>query len=121
MSSGTRAPRGSERLADTAALAELRREIRSRLHGYYGERLDDVVLHGSVARGTDEPDSDIDLLVLLHGDLDYFRELRTLVDLLYPFALESERVLSALPAASDEFRAGTLQLYRNAALEGMPL
>jgi len=97
------------------ALAELLRSVRNRLQEHYGERLDEVVLHGSVARGTQEPESDIDLLVLLRGDFDYFRELRTLVDLLYPLQLEAERVISALPVAAKDYRAGTLQLYRNAA------
>lgn len=103
------------------ALVELLRNVRGRLQEHYGERLEDVVLHGSVARGTDEPESDIDLLVLLRGELDYFRELRTLVDLLYPLQLEAERVISALPAAAAEYRAGALQLYRNAAHEGVAL
>lgn len=103
------------------ALAELLGKVRSILREHYGERLADVVLHGSVARGTDEPESDVDLLVLLRGELDYFRELRTLVDLLFPLQLDAERVISALPAAAEEYRRGTLQLYRNAAREGLAL
>lgn len=94
---------------------------RSRLQERYGDRLDSVILHGSVARGTQEAESDVDLLVLLRGELDYFRELRALVDLLYPLQLEAERVISALPAAADDYRGGTLQLYRNAAQEGVAL
>ena len=96
-------------------------QVRSRVRERYGDRLDAVILHGSVARGTQEEESDVDLLVLLRGELDYFRELRNLVDLLYPLQLEAERIISALPAASDEYHAGTLQLYRNAAREGVTL
>ena len=95
--------------------------VRARLRAHYGRRLADVVLHGSVARGTYEAESDVDLLVLLRGELDYFRELRTLVDLLYSLQLDHGRVVSALPASADEYRAGALQLYRNAAREGIAL
>lgn len=102
-------------------LNSLLARVRSRLQERYGDRLDSVILHGSVARGTQEAESDVDLLVLLRGELDYFRELRTLVDLLYPLQLEAERVLSALPAAAEDYRGGTLQLYRNAAREGVAL
>ena len=44
----------------------------------------------SAARGDAVPTSDIDLLVLLSQPLDYFAELRKIVDLLYPIQLESE-------------------------------
>ena len=42
-----------------------------------------------------------------------------MVEILYPLQLESERLISALPASLDEYRAGTLQLYRNAARDGL--
>ena len=63
--------------------------------------------------------SDMDLLVLLHKPFDYFQELRTIVDLLYPLQMESERLISAKPASVDEFEEGGLQLYRNAKREGV--
>jgi predicted nucleotidyltransferase len=93
-------------------------QAHTRLEEHYGARFAGLVLHGSVARGTSEPESDIDLLVLLWGDLDYFQELRTLVNLLYPLQLDFERVISALPASVEEYESGSLQLYRNAAREG---
>lgn len=93
-------------------------QARERLDEHYGPRLAGLVLYGSVARGTAETESDIDLLVLLRDELDYFHELRTVVDLLYPLQLEFERVISALPAAVEDYEAGSLQLYRNAAREG---
>jgi predicted nucleotidyltransferase len=93
-------------------------QARMRLEEHYGARFAGLVLHGSVARGTSEPESDIDLLILLRDDLDYFQELRTLVNLLYPLQLDFERVISALPAPVEEYESGSLQLYRNAAHEG---
>ena len=63
--------------------------------------------------------SDINLLVLLAQPLDYFKELRTLVDLLYPLQLEASHWISAKPADLDEFVAGTIQLYRNIQQEGI--
>ena len=75
------------------AVQTLLRRVRSRLEAHYGPRLAGVVLYGSVARRTEEPESDVDLLILLRGELDYFRELRTLVEILYPLQLESERLI----------------------------
>ena len=85
----------------------------------YGAKFRGLVLYGSVARGKTDPGSDIDLLVLLGPPVDYFRELRRIVDLLYPLQLDTDRLISAKPAAQEEFEQGRLQLYRNAKREGL--
>jgi len=89
------------------------------LERHYGSRFKGLVLYGSMARSRAGPSSDIDLLVLLSKPFDYFYELRQIVDLLYPLQIESERLISAKPAAMDEFEYGNLQLYRNAKREGL--
>lgn len=87
----------------------------------YGDRLQAVILFGSAARQALTPDSDLDLLVVLRPPFEYFQELRTLVDVLYPLQLESSHWISAKPASQTEFIAGTNQLYRNVQQEGIPL
>ena len=72
-----------------------------------------------MARGDYAVLSDIDLLVLLDQPLDYFTELRQLVDVLYPIQLESERLISAKPVLFKDFELGTVSLYRNARREGV--
>ena len=85
----------------------------------YGRRLKGVILYGSMARGDYAASSDIDLLVLLDLPLDYFAELRQLVDVLYPIQLESEQLISAKPVLFKDFELGTVSLYRNARREGV--
>lgn len=85
----------------------------------YGKRLKGVILYGSMARGEATNDSDIDLLVLLEPPLNYFAELRKLVDVLYPIQLESEQLISAKPVSFNDFEIGSLSLYRNARREGV--
>jgi uncharacterized protein len=94
-------------------------ECRELLRKHYGARLADVVLYGSVARGEDSEESDIDLLVLLQGDLDYFREIDSIIELLYPVQLRSTRQISAKPARRSDYENGTILLYRNAHSEGV--
>ena len=91
------------------------------LQDHYGPRFWRLVLYGSMARNEGTAASDIDLLVLLDGQFDYFQELRTITDLLYPLQLESDRLISAKPADRGEFEGGRLQFYRNARREGVPL
>jgi predicted nucleotidyltransferase len=89
------------------------------LEKHYGSRFAGLLLYGSMARNQADTSSDIDLLVLLSKPFNYFQELRTIVDLLYPLQMESERLISAKPALVDEFEEGDLQLYRNAKREGV--
>jgi predicted nucleotidyltransferase len=91
------------------------------LEDHYGEKFQGLVLYGSMAREKAYDSSDIDLLVLLSTPFSYFEELRRITDLLYPVQLESERLISAKPAAKPDFESGLIQLYRNAKREGIPL
>jgi len=101
------------------AVTDAVRKCRAILETYYGSRFKGLVLFGSVVRDQAGPDSDIDLLVLLSGPLDYARELRQIVDLLYVVQLDTDQLISAIPAPVDEFEAGSIQLYRNAKREGV--
>ena len=92
---------------------------RAVLEEHYGQRFTGLIQYGSTARGTADPESDLDLLVLLRDPFDFFEELDRLTTLLYPSQLDADRQLSVLPASEREFEAGTIQLYRNAAREGV--
>ena len=87
----------------------------------YGERLKGVILYGSMARRNSTPSSDMDLLVLLAPPVDYFTELRNLIDVLYPVQLESKRLISAKPVSVNDFESGKTSLYRNAKKEGIAI
>lgn len=94
-------------------------QCKEALAKYYGKRLKGVILYGSMARGQATSASDIDLLVLLDPPLDYFAELRRIVDVLYSIQLESEQLISAKPVLATDFELGTISLYRNARREGV--
>ncbi len=97
------------------------RRCRERLVEYYGDRLQKVLVFGSVARGEAQPDSDLDLLVVLDGAVDVVREARVLADLLYDVQLQSDHHISAKAAPSEDYEAGRLQLYRNVQREGVAI
>jgi uncharacterized protein len=93
--------------------------IRERLQKAYGQRLRGVVLYGSEARDEARPDSDIDVLVLLDGPINYVQDLRTNIDALYDFVLALERPISATPVDIAVYEAAAYPLYRNAKAEGI--
>jgi uncharacterized protein len=104
---------------DEKTVSSIVQKCKESLSRYYGSRLEGVILYGSVARGEADPASDIDLLILLSPPLDYFAELRQIVDLLYPIQLESEQLISAKPALASDYEMGSISLYRNARREGV--
>src|SRR5262252_162169 len=94
---------------------------RALLQALYGKRLQGVVLYGSCARGTEAPESDIDLMVLLEGPVDEAREIRRIWEALYPLQLESDRLLSVVPVDVALYNRGEYALYRQAKAEGVAL
>ena len=95
------------------------KKINQILSDYYGDNFEGLILYGSMARGEAENSSDIDLIVLLKEPFNYFEELRTIVDLLYPIQLESKNLISAKPVSKEEFDSGEILLYRLAKREGI--
>jgi predicted nucleotidyltransferase len=104
---------------DEKVLNSILQKCKETLSQYYGPRLKGIILYGSAARGDALSSSDIDLLILLSSPLDYFAELRQIVDLLYPVQLESEQLISAKPALASDYEMGSISLYRNAKRKGV--
>ena len=96
-------------------------EVKRRLQAVYGDRLKGLVLYGSEATGRSEPDSDIDILVLLDGPISLWQDIGRCVDATYPLALEIGRPIHAQPVDVEEYEKGDFALYRNAKAEGILL
>jgi len=93
--------------------------MKSDLAAAFGERLAGIVLFGSEARGGADPDSDIDVLVLLEGKVDFGADLRMAVQATYPLSLEVDRPIDPIPASRQTYEAQRYPLYRNARKEGV--
>ena len=100
---------------------ELLKGIKARLSAAHGERLRGVVLYGSQARGDAQPDSDVDVLVLLDPPVHYGSDLETNLDALYPLVLQIGRRISAKPVPAPEYESVECPLYQNAHREGIAI
>ena len=100
--------------------SELLQRIKEALQSLYGTRFRGLVLYGSVARGDDGPDSDIDLLCLLQGPVE--NESSRIHDATYPLQLEfldnSGRIFSIIPVSEDDYQR-RIPLYMEARKEGV--
>jgi predicted nucleotidyltransferase len=91
----------------TSQLQTILSELKARLTELYGERLEKLVLFGSQARGDAEPDSDIDVLVVLKGSVDVGRELWRISEATSELSLKYSTVLSSVVMSAAQYRGRT--------------
>jgi predicted nucleotidyltransferase len=77
-------------------------------------------LYGSYARGEADEGSDVDLLLLLGGEVDQAREVLRAEDVKWPLSLESGYALSLLPVGVEAYRSSEDPFFWNARREGIP-
>ena len=103
---------------ETRTLEDVIRELDGGLRELYGARHRGLVLYGSHARGEADEGSDVDLLLLLEGQVQVGREIRRSSDLVASLSLESSRVLSLIPVSVEDYRASSDPYLVNARREG---
>lgn len=89
-----------------AWLTDLMTEIKSGLDRTYGERLKGVYLFGSRARGEGDPDSDVDVLVVLDEVSHYYGELERTAELVSTLSLRYDVSISRVFLPLAEWREG---------------
>ena len=79
-------------------LARLKQELKK----HYGDRLKQLIMFGSQARGDAHPDSDIDVLVVLKGEVNAGEEIEKTGPIIASLSLEKDAVISCI--FMDEYR-----------------
>ncbi len=94
-------------------------EIKESFSHLYGLRLFRVVLFGSHARGDEEPGSDIDLLVVLEGEVCPVTEIDRTGSLVASLSLRHDVVISCIFMDKERFLHRNGPLLRNIRREGI--
>lgn len=103
-------------------LKKILQEMAELLQHVYGERLKAVILYGSVARGTQTEDSDVDILVLVDGTDAQLREYdEKLSDVSTDLALKYMKVFSIIDVKYQEYQdwKAISPFYQNVEREGV--
>jgi predicted nucleotidyltransferase len=93
--------------------------LRMRLDELYGPRLVRVVLFGSQARGDAEPESDIDVLVVLKGEVNPGEEIGRSGRVVTEISLAHDVVISCVFMDEQRFVHRNGPLLRNIRREGI--
>lgn len=94
-------------------------DVKSALQELYGDRLDQVILYGSYARGEAHEESDVDLLVVLTGPVDAAKEIRRMGDVRTNLGLKYTVAISLLPHSRSEFDQEDSGWAQEVSMEGM--
>ena len=103
-------------------LRKILQEMAELLHGVYGNLLKAVILYGSVARGTQTEDSDIDVMILVDGTDEQLREYNErLSDISTELALKYVKVFSIIDVKYQEYQEWKTvsPFYKNVDREGV--
>ena len=100
-------------------ITQLINQIKSYLIERYGDKIREIILYGSYARGEATKDSDIDLLVLIDDTIDPFEVRRSLSDLLFDILLEKGELISVIVLPKTFFENYNYPFIINVRKEGI--
>ena len=101
----------------TTMLAALRR----RFEGLYSTRLVEMRLLGSQARGDADPGSDLDVLVVLRGEVSACEEIARTIEDVADVSLHHNEVVSCVFVSAEQVERERSPLWRNIRREGVPI
>lgn len=96
-------------------------EAKDRFRSLYAQRLQELVLFGSYARGDFSGGSDIDLLLLLDQVSDLGAERDRYLPIVCDLSLKYDTVVSVIPMDYADFQTRKTPLVLNAHREGIKL
>ena len=102
-------------------IQDITRELRLLFQELYSDRLIDMVLYGSHARGDAEEGSDIDVLVVLKGDVYPMEEIARTGGIVSSLSLKYNEVISCVFMEEKRYLHRNGPLLRNVRKEGIPV
>ena len=102
-------------------IIQLVRRIKNYLIERYGEKVRDVILYGSYARGQFTENSDIDILVLVDDTLNPFEVRENISDLLLDILLDEEELVSVIVLPESFFENYNYPFMINVKKEGVKI
>ena len=85
-------------------IEKIAKEFKRQIAELYGQRLKKVVLYGSYARGhANDEHSDIDLAIVLAGEVDPCKEIDRMADIFTDLNLEHNVLIAVYPVSESNY------------------
>jgi predicted nucleotidyltransferase len=104
-----------------AKMEAILRALRSEMARVLGDRLEQILLFGSQARGEARPDSDIDILVVVREDYDYADLIRRTSPIIAALSLRYDVVISRAFVSRERYEREQSPFLLNVRREGIAI
>ncbi len=94
-------------------------ELKGELIELYGKKLKELILYGSFARGEETENSDIDLVIVLKGNISPFEEIDRMGEITYDICLKYDILLSTHPISEENYSLANTPFLMNIKEEGV--
>ena len=108
-------------MTNNPKILNLIHELTEKIQELYGNQLDKVILYGSYARGEETKYSDIDLAIILKGDINPFEEIDRVGDIAWDISLKYSVVISTRPISEKKYYSKNTPFLATLKEEGISL
>ena len=102
-------------------IEQIIKEFREKAKKLYGKRLKNIILYGSWARGQATEDSDIDLAIVLDGDVMPGKEIDRMIDIVTEMNLNYGVLISIYPVSEKDYNSLNSPLLLQLRKEGVTI
>jgi predicted nucleotidyltransferase len=100
-------------------LKDILEEFKKETLKLYGNQLKEIILYGSYARREENEDSDIDLAIVIKGEIRPFKELDRMSEITYDIELKHDILLSLYPISEEHYLTLNTPFLLNIRKEGV--
>jgi predicted nucleotidyltransferase len=102
-------------------LGKILKQLRQEFSLVLGDQLESMLLVGSRARGESRPDSDVDVLVVVHGPFDYGDLIKRTSPIVSALSLQNDMVISRVFVSKEQFEHEQSPFLLNVRREGVAI
>ncbi len=106
-------------MLNSPKLNPLCQELHQSLKDLYSDRLVYLILYGSQARGTANPHSDLDIMVVLKGQILAYQEIIRMGEITTELSLKYNELISVFPISEENYLSQSTPLLKNIHQEGI--
>jgi len=101
-----------------SGIEKIIKELKTELKNLYQDRLEKIILYGSYARGEETTESDIDIAVVLSGNVKKGEEIDRIIDIITDINLKYDVLISIYPVSKDDYEHLNSPILKNMRREG---